>query len=581
MERRIFIGTYIVIFIFFILFFRLWYLQIVKVGEYKKIAEHNRLRIIKIPAPRGIIYDRNGNALVKNIPSFDISVVKGSIPEDPETLSALGGLIGLDGEDIKDRLERVSTNPFEPVKLKQDVSFEEVAKVEARRIDFPGLQVDVVISREYIYGEFASHVIGYLGRLTVEQARDPDYRDVPRNAFIGQWGIEKVYDRILRGAAGEKIVEVDALGRVNRVLEIQQPVKGKDIRLTIDMKLQAETENALKGKEGAVVALDPSTGEILAMVSIPSFDPNLFARGISYKDWKRLIDNPLKPLLNRALQSQYPPGSTFKIITAIAALERGIITESTEFECRGSIYMERVFRCWKDEGHGNINLHRAIVESCDVYFYEIGKKLGIDTLAQYASDFGLGRPVEVELEGERSGIVPSTEWKLRTKKQKWYKGETLNTTIGQGYLSTTPIQMARLMAAVVNGGKLYRPHLLKDLIPDSVIEEEVDIKSENIDLIKKSLIGVVADRDGTGWMARSEIVRIGGKTGTTQVIGGRNKEKDIPDKYKDHAWFIAFAPEENPQIAVVVFIEHGGHGSTAAAPIAKRVIEAFYKNRDG
>jgi len=577
MERRIFIAVSIVIFIFIIFFLKLWDLQIVKGSEYKKSAERNRLRIIKIPAPRGIIYDRNNNALVKNIPSFDISVVKEDLPRDPETLSALGKLIGLEPEVISARLEKTPANPFEPVKLKWDVSLEDVAKVEARRIDFPSLQVDVVVSREYIYGQSASHVIGYLGRLTVEQVRDPDYRDVPRQAFIGQWGAEKVYDKILRGTAGKKIIEVDAIGRVVKVVGIQQPVKGKDIKLTIDMEIQAEAENALQGRAGAVVALDPNSGEILALASIPSFDPNLFARGISYKDWKRLLNNPRKPFLNRALQSQYPPGSTFKIITAIAALEEEIITEDTQFECKGSTYFGRVFRCWKEEGHGRISLHRAIVESCDVYFYEIAKNLGIDILAKYASDFGLGSTVGIELEGEKSGIVPSTEWKLKTKKEKWYKGETFNTAIGQGYLSATPIQMARLMAAVVNGGKLYRPHLLKDSVSDNVVERKVYIKPENIGLIKKALIGVVSDRNGTGCMASSDLVSIGGKTGTTQVVGGGGDEEDIPDKHKDHAWFVAFAPEEDPQIVVAVFVEHGGHGSTSAAPIAKRVIEAYFK----
>lgn len=578
MGKRISISTYIVIFIFIVFFLRLWDLQVINGGKYKKIAERNRLRIVEIPAPRGVIYDRNNNALVRNIPSFDISVVKEDIPRDPETLSALGRLIGLESVDIKARLDKASVSPFEPVKLKQHVSLEEVARVEARKINFPGLQVDVVISREYIYGEFASHTIGYLGHLTLEQAKDPDYQDVPRKAFIGQLGAEKVYDKILRGIAGKKFIEVDAIGRVIKVAGIQQPIKGRDINLTIDMKLQAEAEDALRGKAGAVVALDANTGEILVLVSTPSFDPNIFARGVSYRDWKILVNDPQKPFLNRALQSQYPPGSTFKIITAIAALEEGIITGSTKFECKGSINMGRVFRCWKEEGHGNINLHRAIVESCDVYFYEIGKKLGIDTLAQYASDFGLGSLVGVELEGERTGIVPSTEWKLRIKKQRWYKGETLNTVIGQGYLSTTPMQMARLMAAVVNGGKLYRLHLLKkDSGSDSRVEGLVGIKPENINLIKKALMGVVSDKDGTGWMARSDIVSIGGKTGTTQVVGTGNRQEGITDKYKDHAWFIGFAPVENPQIAVAVFVEHGGHGSTVAAPIAKRVIETYFK----
>ncbi|MEF9437471.1 MAG: penicillin-binding protein 2 [Candidatus Mariimomonas ferrooxydans] len=448
----------------------------------------------------------------------------------------------------------------------------------AGKIDFPGLLVEVVVSREYIYGDFASHVMGYLGNLTIEQMRNPDYYDVPRRAFTGQRGAEKVFDRTLMGKAGKKVIEVDAMGRIIDVAGILQPVKGGDIRLTIDMKLQAEAEDALKGKVGAVVALDPNTGEILVLASKPSFDPNLFARGIDYKDWKTLVNDPKKPFLNRAIQSQYPPGSTFKIISAIAGLEEGIITDNTVFECRGSIHLGRIFRCWKREGHGKIKLHRAIVESCDVYFYEIGKRLRIDTLSQYASDFGLGESVGVELEGERAGIVPSVAWKLRTKKGKWYKGETLNAVIGQGYLSATPIQMARLMTAVVNGGKLFRPHILKGEGFENRAESTIVIKPENIRLIKKALMGVVSDPNGTGRFAYSDIVKIGGKTGTTQVVGG-STYGDVPEKYRDHAWFIAFAPEKNPQISVSVFIEHGGHGSTAAAPIAKRVIEAFFKNK--
>jgi len=571
MERRIFIGIYIAIFLFAILFFRLWYLQVVKGGGYKKIAEHNRLRIIKTPAPRGIIYDRNGNILVNNIPSFDISVIRDALPRDTETLLALGRLLALSPDEIKKKLERTPTDLSESVKLKQNVSLEEVARIEVRRIDFPALQIDVVVSREYLYWQFASHVIGYLGRLTLEQTRNPDYRDVPHEAFIGQWGIEKVYDRILRGKAGKKIVEVDALGRVVRVIGSQRFDKGNDIRLTIDINLQMVAEDALAGKTGAVVALDPNTGEILVLVSAPSFDPNLFARGINYEDWQALLNNPLKPLLNRAIQSQYPPGSTFKIITAIAGLEKGVITKDTTVDCGGSINIGRVFRCWKDEGHGHVDLHRAIVESCDVYFYEVGRRLGIDTLARYASDYGLGKPVKIELDGAKSGLVPSSEWKLRTMRQKWYMGETLNTAIGQGYLNVTPLQMAQLMAAVINGGKLYRPHLIKGA--DILIEKEISIMQETIDFIKKALVGVVNEGGGTGRSAYSDIVTIGGKTGTAQVIGG---ERALGE-YKDHAWFVAFAPEENPQIVVAVFVEHGGHGGTTAAPIAKKVIEAYFK----
>ncbi len=453
MDKRITTALYIVSLLFGIFVIRLWDLQIIKGSEYRRIEERNRLRVIDIPAPRGIIYDRNNKAFVRNVPSFDISVVKEDIPRDEETLSALGGLLGLDPDYIKKRLGSAYSKSFQPVKLKHDVSFEEVAKVEARKIDFPGLQVDVVNGREYIYGHSASHVIGYLGLLTMEQLRSPEFSDVPRASFIGRFGVEKVYDNILRGNAGKKIIEVDALGSIVRVVRIQRPVKGTDIKLTIDVDLQVEAEKSLRGKVGAVVAIKPATGEILAMASAPSFDPNFFVRGIKEDNWKNLINNPGKPLLNRAIQSRYPPGSTFKIITAIAALEEGLITRKTKYYCSGSInYGGRKFRCWKKKGHGMLDLHGALVESCDVYFYQVAKKLDIDTLAQYAFDYGLGSETGVELEGEVSGIVPNTWWKREMKNEKWYGGETLNTVIGQGYLAVTPIQMARLMSAVVYGG---------------------------------------------------------------------------------------------------------------------------------
>ncbi|MEK7308059.1 MAG: penicillin-binding protein 2 [Nitrospirota bacterium] len=573
MERRILIGVYIVIFIFTVFIFRLWSMQIIKGREYKQIAERNRLRNIEIPAPRGIIYDRNNNPFVKTIPSFDISVVREDFPQEPETLSALGRLLGLDADYIEERLNKLSVSPFEPVKLKLDVSFEEAARAEARKIDFPGLQVDVVVSRDYLYGQLASHVIGYLGHLTLKQAKDPGYKDVPREAFIGQVGVEKIYDKVLRGTAGRKIIEVDATGRVIKDIGEQRFVKGDDIRLTLDMNLQAVAENELIGKAGAVVALDTNSGEILVLASAPTFDPNLFARGINYEDWQDLVNNPKNPFLNRAIQSQYPPGSTFKIITTIAGLEEGAITEDSRFECRGSINIGRVFKCWKKEGHGNTDLYRAVVESCDVFFYGVGKRLGVDALAKYASEFGLGKPVGIELEGEKPGLVPSTAWKLNTKKQKWFMGETLNTAIGQGYLSVTPIQMASLMSTVANGGEFYKPHLIKNSVKGTVSEKTMKISPETINFIKRALVGVVSEKSGTGRIAYSSIIPIGGKTGTAQVISGDKASA----KYRDHAWFVAFAPEEKPRIAVAVFVEHGGHGSSAAAPIAKKIIEEFYK----
>jgi penicillin-binding protein 2 len=575
MDKRITTAFYIVLSVFCIFLLRLWHLQVIKGGEYKKIDERNRLRVIDIPAPRGVIYDRNNNPLVKNIVSFDVSMVNENMPTDDAAIAELGKLVSLSPEQIK-RIAQASQNPYETIKLKQNVSFDEVARVEARKIDFPGLQVEVTSARGYLYGQTASHLLGYLGKPSPKQLASPEYSDIPQESFVGQFGIEKTFDSTLRGTAGKKIVEVDALGNVIKFVRIQKPVRGNDLKLTLDVNVQMEAEKGLGEKAGAVVALQPDTGDILALASAPSFDPNLFVGGITYSDWQELLNDPRKPLMNRAIQDQYPPGSTFKPVTALAALESGTVTDNTQFFCSGSIYFGRVFRCWKEGGHGVVDLYKGLVQSCDVYFYEIGKRISIDTIAQYASALGLGRPTGVELESEAPGIVPSTKWKLKTRKEKWYQGETLSVAIGQGYLTATPIQMARMIATLVNGGKLYKLHLVNNGGNDTKPESIAALNPEYVEMIKKALVGVVYANGGTGGAARSNIVSIGGKTGTAQVIGGAVKEKDLADQYKDHAWFVAFAPQNNPEIAVSVLVEHGGHGGSAAAPIAKNVIETYF-----
>jgi penicillin-binding protein 2 len=337
----------------------------------------------------------------------------------------------------------------------------------------------------------------------------------------------------------------------------------------------------LKEKTGAIVAVVPDTGEILALASSPSFDPNLFSGGISKVDWNDLITDPKKPLLNRGIQSRYPPGSIFKVITALAALEENIITPKTSFNCKGFIELGgREFRCWNEKGHGRVNLHSALAESCDVFFYEVAKKIDVDILAEYAEMFGLGTPSGIDLEGELSGFIPTSGWKKHNKKERWYLGETLNTAIGQGYLTTTPVQMAVMTAAVVNGGRLIRPSILLD---DSVRmeseDENISVSPESLEIVKKALISSVKGINGTGKRAHSKITEIGGKTGTAQVVSRETISEDLPAKFMDHAWFIAFAPQDKPQIAVAVFVEHGGSGGSTAAPIAKNVIEAYFKNR--
>jgi penicillin-binding protein 2 len=470
---------------------------------------------------------------------------------------------------------------FEPLLLKENLLLEEVARIEARKIDFPGIQVDVRMDREYLYGEHAGHVIGYLSQLTARQLREGDYPALPEKAFAGQYGVEKAYDLSLRGRTGREIIEVDAIGRETRVVSIDQPLKGQDIRLTIDIPIQIEAERNLKGRTGAVVAVVPDTGEILVLASSPSFDPNLFAGGISYDDWKGLSDNIGKPLLNRTIQGRYPPGSTFKVVTALAALEEGIIDRRTRFDCKGSVEVGgREFKCWKKEGHGRVDLHRALAESCDVFFYEIAKRIDIDVLAGYAERFGLGMDTGIDLDGEVPGFIPTSSWKKEAKGERWYLGETLNTVIGQGYLTATPMQMAMLTAAVANGGRLIRPAvLMNDDLQSELSEWSVDIDAGHIRMVKRALVAAVMDDEGTGKFARSGITDIGGKTGTAQVASMENLSEFPAERFRDHAWFIAFAPEKDPEIAVAVFVEHGGYGGATAAPIAKNVIETYFKNK--
>lgn len=572
---RILIATYVIIVLFSILVLRLWQLQILQGDKYRRLSEGNRLKITKIVAPRGIIYDRNGIPLVKNSPYYYVAidpVFLGNID-----LSYLSKVINVDLGAISEKIsDRKST--FEPVRLKEGLSFKEIAYIEARRSDFPGLFIDLDVTRQYLFGDVGVHLIGYLGKLSQKQYRDPEFEGLPVDAFVGQWGVERLFDKQLRGIPGERIVEVDALGRELRLLAEKAPSKGKDLILSMDINLQRTAEESFGERTGALVAIKPDTGEILALASKPSFDPNLFAKGISQRQFEGIVHNPRNPFLNRALQSQYPPASTFKIVTALAGLEEGVIDPDTKVICNGGIsYGKWHFGCWKREGHKTLSLQRALVESCDVYFYEVGRRLGIDRIASYARLLGLGRDSELKLVKERKGTIPDTRWKQEKRKQPWYLGETFNASIGQGYVAVTPYQMARLISAISNGGYIYEPSLLK-LNERPKMAEKLNIRAENINAIKKALYGVVNEPSGTAWAARSSIVEICGKTGTAQVIGRRKDSKYLHELQRDHAWFVAFAPCDRPEVALSVLVEHGGHGGAVAAPIAKRAIEAYMKS---
>jgi penicillin-binding protein 2 len=408
--------------------------------------------------------------------------------------------------------------------------------------------------------------------------------------MIGKYGIEYRWEADLKGVDGGRQIEVDALGREIKPLRSVEPFPGNNLILTLDLELQKVAEEAFQGRSGALIAMEPKTGRILAMVSKPSFDPNLFARNISTEEWESLMENPGHPLQNKGIQGQYPPGSVFKIITAIAGLESGIINPDTQMTCTGIYsYGNRDFRCWKEGGHGTISLHQAIVESCDIYFYQVGLKVGVDLIAQYANEFGLGRITGISLPHEKPGIVPSTSWKKRSSGIPWYSGETLSLAVGQGYLSTTPIQLLSLISTIANGGKLYLPQVVERVenVYEGVLKEyppvekgRVNVSERTLRIIQEALMGVVNEPHGTGWACALNEEKVAGKTGTAQVVRipqnfAKGDMEKMPLKFRDHAWFVAYAPFEDPRISIAVIVEHGGFGATAAVPIAKKVIEKY------
>jgi penicillin-binding protein 2 len=574
-RNKIELGFFVVTGIFIIICLRLIQLQIIEGDNYRKLSESNRLKIISNPAPRGIIYDRNGVPLVKNIPLYSVYIMYDAAKG--MDLGELSLAVGMDRQELETRLNKKDNSPFVPVKLKQGLSFQEVAHIEARRSDFPELFIQTDVGREYPFGKVGAHVIGYLGKMTPAQAESPELRNIWPETLIGQWGVEALYDDHLRGIAGGKVIEVDALGREQRFIQERPAVRGKDITLSIDISMQRATEDAFGEKAGALVALKVDTGEVLALESLPSFDPNRFSHGIVYADWKALMEDKRKPMLNRALQSQYPPGSTFKIAMVVAGLEEGVITPDTKVNCTGGLTVgNHTFGCWRKGGHGVISLHRAIRESCDVYFYELGKKLGIDRIYKYSIALGLGNDTELGLQKERHGLIPNTEWKRAKRGGGWYLGETLNASIGQGYVAVTPIQLALMTATVSNGGSVMQPTLIKD--PKKVhVRSKIELKPETLSLLMEGLSAVVNEEGGTARVAASSIVKIGGKTGTAQVVS--KHKTGGGEKFMDHAWFVAVAPADKPEVAIAVFMEHGGHGGSAAAPIAKRAIEGYFLNK--
>jgi penicillin-binding protein 2 len=477
---------------------------------------------------------------------------------------------------------------FEELVLGKDVDWPTVVAVESHQLDLPGVTLRARPRRNYADGVMGAHVLGYLGEIGPAQLKTLKDEGYVLGDEIGQYGLERRWEEVLRGQSGGQQVEVDALGRRVRVLHEVTDVPGYTVHLTLDRELQQTAFEALQGREGTIVALDVNTGAILALVSTPAFDPNAFARGIKADEWRALIKDQQRPLSNRATQGQYPPGSTFKIIMSIAGLEEGVIDPNARISDPGFYtFGNRSFRDWKKEGHGSVDLHRAIVESCDVYFYQLGPRLGIDRISKWAHAFGLGEKTGVALDDERSGTIPDTEWKRKRFRQPWYPGETVSVAIGQGYVTVTPLQLVNMMATLANGGTLYRPRIVNKVesVTNGVVKEygpekirTVELKPATLEFVRNALADVVRTPAGTGGAARSNMVQIAGKTGTAQVVemkGGYVKSEQLAYLNRDHAWFVSYAPVDNPQIAVVVMVEHGGHGGSAAAPAAKKVIEKY------
>ncbi len=590
LKQRIIGVSVCIIFAFSILFLRFIYLQIIKGDEFRILSEKNAVRLTGIKAPRGLILDRNRKLLVDNRPAFNLKIMIEDAGDLQETMLKVSQMVEMPFEDLMKKISEAGQGAFyKPVGLQEDISRDHLAIIEAHKFDLPGVFIDIEPTRHYIHHKTATHLLGYLGEVNNDELLSGKYPNVKTGDAIGRYGVEKSFETYLQGKRGGRQIEVDANGRTINVLKTVEPITGLDLKLTIDLDLQHIAEKMLEGKHGAVVALDPNTGDVLVMASAPSFDQNDFVGGINSKKWKALMTDRGKPMTNKAIQGEYPPASTYKIITSMAALEEKVIDLHTTTFCPGFFkYGNRVYRCWSKHGHGNVSILEAITQSCDVFYYQAGDKVGVDGLAKYAMGSGLGKKTGILLEDEKKGLIPTSAWKKKRFNEPWHRGETLSIAIGQGYDLVTPLQMGVFIAAVGNGGTLYKPRIVSTIegSQGNIIKEipiEVSGKlpagSKTLEILQKGLLDVVETDRGTAKRIRLKHVKIAGKTGTAQVFSvksGDNLKTEHLDFYlRDHAWFVCYAPAENPVIAVSVLIEHGAHGSTAAAPIAAALIRQY------
>jgi len=593
-KQRLTGAVFILVAAFCMLLFRLFYLQIVEGEKFRKLSENNRIRLQSIDPPRGLIFDQNGRIMVDNRPSFDLGIILKDARPLEETITKLAGTINVTEEEIREKIANAkSVSPYETILLKPDIGRDLLAAIEVSRFDLPGIVIDVKIRRHYIREKSAAHLIGYLGEINLKELGNYHYDQYKSGDLIGKFGVEKSYEKFLRGKRGGRQVEVNAIGQVYRVLETVEAQPGNNIYLTINHLLQEKAEELLDNRPGAVVAMDPNNGHILAMANSPAFDPNVFVGGLSQKQWQKIISNPFRAMENKAIQAGYPPASIYKIVAAVAGLEEGIIDDTNTIFCPGFYrFGDRDFRCWKKGGHGEVDIYKALAESCDVFFYQLGLKLGVDRLAWYARAFGLGELTGIDLDHEARGLVPTASWKRKRTGIAWQKGETLSVAIGQGYNLTTPLQLLVMVSSIANGGTLYKPQILKQVetAEGNVLLEskpqiigKLPVSQKNIDIVRKGLWEVVNSGRGTGRIARLKHEEfMSGKTGTAQVVGRKRsesfKESEIPHHFKNHALFVAYAPSESPTIAVTVIVEHGEQGSSTAAPIAQQLIQNYLES---
>jgi penicillin-binding protein 2 len=576
------------ILVFLLLGARLWWLQILQGSEYALLAEHNRIRNIQVTAPRGPVFDRNRIPLVENRPSFNILLYREFMKDADATMAFAGEKLGIPREDLSERLSRsIQSGTYRPLVIKEDVGIDDISIVEAYRWNHPEIQLGPEPRRYYRFGKLAAHVLGYVGEVSDADLNSKEFGGVQIGDLVGRSGIERTYNRMLTGRDGSRQVMVDSVGRELGVVSEKEVGVGNELQLTLDLDLQARAENLLEGKVGTIVAMDPRNGEILAMAVAPAFDPNSFSTRISAREWNALLQDPDHPLQNRAIQNTYPPGSIFKLIMAEAGLAEGFIDDDTRVFCNGSAMLyDHLYHCWSAGGHGWVDLESAIAHSCNIYFYTLAQRMGIENISRHARELGLGESTGIDLPGERSGIPPSPEWKRKARGAPWYPGDTISVSIGQGLISATPLQMLRAVSAIASDGLLVTPHLFLhgDQKTAGTVQwpvRQLPITPANAGRIRAGMWESV-NNGGTSFGAAIPRYGICGKTGTVQVISAENKKEITTESsaWTNHAWFAGFASRDNPEIAIVVFLEHGGGGGASAAPLARQMFAAYFEKME-